>query len=136
MRVSTTTTMPSYSIPSDRTYSAPPSIHNVAAQYVYDRTLVVMGKTGNWTPMVGVSGNAGVGAFTTSTSLIANSQTTVAPGYTKANVSIISGVGFVNGTGPLPAGTNLSYGGYGSVAINSLVVSGSSTAAILLTWEG
>ena len=117
-------------------------------QYVWDPNGITVGGvgisiTGSWRPVTptDLAGNSSTGTFTPTTSFITGSQTIIPAGYKSASVAIISGYGWVGGTGPFYAGTTLSYGGYdGSwMSSSALVVGGTgSTGAptnIAIIWE-
>ena len=147
--------MPSNPVFPARYYSAPPEgTKSVAANYIWDPTAVVAGAsngvTGNWVPMT----SAGTGAvsvvpqgatYAPTISLIAGTGQVIIPATAKAwSVAVISGAAWVDGAGPLFAGTSLAGGNYDirttlsrSLAVGATGTIGapSSNPSVLVTYE-
>lgn len=129
---------------SDRAFSAPPSIHNVSALYVWNPAFVVNNNTGNWVPFSTTGTNGALTpapyTYTTTVANLVGTGHTIIPVTAKAwSVSVISGAVWVKGVGPILPGASLGGGGFdgrgtmastiavggtgaGASAVNALVV--------------
>lgn len=146
------------------TYTGPGGQLTTSNVYVWDPNLLVSGvstnqviATGGMRPLYVTDFPGGGGAassvvvtnsvttssgtYTPTFAIITGGQTTIPAGAKSASVAVISGSAYVNGTGPLIAGTSLNLGGYdGKMLLNGPVTVGgtgvvASPANILVSWE-
>lgn len=62
------------------------------------------------------------GTYTPTISVITGSQTQIPAGARSSSVAVISGYAYVNGSGPILAGTSMSFGGYDGHFLSSVVL--------------
>jgi hypothetical protein len=132
----------------NRYYSAPPSQHNVANNYIWDDSAVITGAspptTGAWRPLVqadfGAAGgssslaNNPTGTFGLTTLILTSGQTQIPANSLSYAITVESGYAYFNGI-LINTSTSLNGGGYEFTRTNTAINVGCTGGRAIITYE-